>query len=255
MSEPKKGFYYYSGTEEDTENEKVHRQKHNRMIVKTVIVLFLIILALLTALIWGDQVLGITGLGRPPAGATFENLDTEIDISHDPLQAYYSGESIIRKFGNEEFSITPVAKYEVSAMVGSMKIYYDDEARLMPVDLALVWGKLAEPEYDANISYSQSDRWYYTKYKSGSQFDYNFVVAHSANTHIIPVNDNISKAIKTIKNKEKVSLSGFLVNPVRKDSEGKITFSKTSLTRTDTDAGSCENLYVEKVRIGNKTYK
>lgn len=56
------------------------------------------------------------------------------------MQAYYSGETIIRKFGNEEFSITPVAKYEVSAMVGSMKLYHDDEAKLIPVDLALVMG-------------------------------------------------------------------------------------------------------------------
>ena len=255
MSEPKNGLYYYSAADENADSDRVRHEQNNRLIIKTIMGLFLIISALVVALSSGEVILGELGLGHPPAGAVFKNLDTDIDTSYDPLQASYKGETIIRKFGNEEFSITPVAKYEISAMVGSMKIYDDDEAGLMPIDLALVWGKLAEPEYDKNISYSQSDRWYYTKYKSGSNFDYNFVVAHSANTHIIPANDNISNAIKTIKNKEKVSLSGFLVNLARKDSEGKITFSKTSLTRRDTDAGACENLYVTKVRIGNKIYE
>lgn len=255
MSELKKGLYYYNVEDENADGERVRRKKNNLMIIKTIILLVIMISVLVVALSSGDIILNELGLGRPPAGAVFKNLGTDIDTSYDPLQTSYNGETIIRKFGNEEFSITPVAKYEVSAMVGSMKIYYDDVARLMPVDLALVWGKLAEPEYDKNISYSQSGRWYYTKYKSGIQFNDNFVATHSANTHIIPANDNISKAIKTIKNKEKVSLSGFLVNLEHKDSEGKTTFSKTSLTRTDTDAGSCENLYVTKVRIGNKVYE
>lgn len=175
MPELKKGLYYYNVADENADDERVRRQKNNRMLIKTIIGILLIISALAVALSSGDIMLSELGLGHPPVGAAFENLDTDIDTSYDPLQVSYKGETIIRKFGNEEFSITPVAKYEISAMVGSMKLYHDDEAKLIPVDLALVWGKLAEPEYDKHVSYSQNDRWYFYKLDAESPFDYNFV--------------------------------------------------------------------------------
>lgn len=242
---------YYSNVDEEIDSQTILRQKNDRMIRNTIGVLFLSILVL--GIVMGVNPQKMTGALQPsqPTSEAFGDIDT----SHDPLQAYYSGETIIRKFEHEEFTITPVARYEVSAMVAGMKSYNDDESRLMPVDIALVWGKLAEPEYDKHVSYSQSGRWYFYQYDSGSPFDNNFVITHSANTHIIPANDGVYKAIKTINNKEKVSLSGFLVNLMGKDDRGRTFSAKTSLTRTDTGAGSCEILYVTKVRIGNNIYE
>ena len=38
-------------------------------------------------------------------------------------------------------------------------------SKISPVDLAIVWGKLAEPEFDKYITYSQGNRWYHYKWK------------------------------------------------------------------------------------------
>ncbi len=95
MPELKKGLYYSSVEDENADDERVRRQNHNKMIVKTIIVLFLIIPALAVALGSGDSILSELGLGHPPAGEGFKTLDTDIDISYDPLQAPYKGASVI----------------------------------------------------------------------------------------------------------------------------------------------------------------
>ena len=56
-------------------------------------------------------------------------------------------EPIIKEFKNGRFTIKPVAEYKLSGMVVGKKSYSDDwDGKISPVDLAVVWGKLAEPE-------------------------------------------------------------------------------------------------------------
>jgi hypothetical protein len=195
----------------------------------------------------------INGCDRPQV--TGEEFD-EIDVSQEPMQIQYtSNEPIIKKNEDSEFTITPVAEYKVSAVMVSRKRYHDGwHAEVAPVDLALVWGKLAETEYDKYITYSQSDRWYFYEYKAGCPFNNFSVIPHSANNHIIPADENIYKAIKTIKKKQKVLLEGFLVN-VKGRYKGENFLWNSSLKRTDSGNGSCELFYVKKVRIGTKVYE
>jgi hypothetical protein len=72
----------------------------------------------------------------------------EIDTSKDPLQIPRASlEPIIKEFKNGRFTITPVAAYKLSGMVVSRKSYSDDwDGKISPVDLAVVWVKLVEPE-------------------------------------------------------------------------------------------------------------
>lgn len=179
----------------------------------------------------------------------------EIDVSGDPVQVDFEGDTLERKLDRGYIKITPVARYEISAVVASKKYYsFGWSSLISPVDLALVWGKLAEQEYDRCMSYSQDNRWYYYRYKEGPlDLNNRFIINHSANLHILPANENVLLAVKSLKKKQKVFMEGYLVN-VKGVYAGNEVWWHTSLRRSDTGQGSCEVFYVERVKIGSKIY-
>ena len=71
------------------------------------------------------------------------------------------------------------------------------------------------------------------------------IIAHSANTHVIPANDQIQKRLAHLRTGEVVRLTGTLVDANRDDG----AWLRTSLTRADSGAGACEVLLVETVDI------
>jgi hypothetical protein len=193
------------------------------------------------------------GCNRPTqTGVEFDKIDT----SHDPVQSpYKSEEPIVVEMKNGIFHLTPLAEYKVSGMVVSKKSYSDDwDGKISPLDLAIAWGKLAEPECGRSMTFWHAHRWYNYKWKEGSPLDASYVITHSGNNHIIPATENIYRGIKTIKKKDKVVLEGFLVN-LKGTYEGRTVTWNTSLSRKDTGGGSCELFYVNKVRIDTKVYE
>ena len=180
----------------------------------------------------------------------------QIDVSRDPIQGSPSSKDpIIIEMENYRFTLTPLAEYRLSGMVVSRETYSDDwNAKVSPFDLAIVWGKLTEPEYDRYMTYDQSNRWYFYRWKADKPFDDSYVISHSSNNHIIPGNKNIEIAINAIRRKEKVTLEGALVNLAGTVKGEKVTWN-TSLSRKDTGDGSCELFYVTKVRIDTKVYE
>ncbi len=195
----------------------------------------------------------LSGCEKPhPSGTETE----EIDVSRDPLQTPNpSGEPIIKEIKNGHLTLTPMAEYRVSGVAVGKKTYDGGwESQISPYDLAIVWGKLAEPAYDKYIEYWQSNRWYFFRYKEASPFDHSYVVTHSGNHHTIPANYNVRKALGSIRKNDKVTLEGYLVN-VKGTYRGKPVFWNTSLSRNDTGNGSCELFYVSKVRIDTSVYE
>jgi hypothetical protein len=195
----------------------------------------------------------ISGCNRPQAtGVEFD----EIDTSQNPLQIFVpSQEPILINVKKIELKITPVAVYKIAALVVGTESYsYGWNAKISPIDLALAWGNLADPESQKYVSYSQDNRWVSFNIKKNSPFDVAYVTSHASNHHIIPATQNIWYAVKTIKKKKKVLLEGFLVN-ITGSYDGKTVWWNTSLSRTDTGNGACEILYVTKARIGNKVYE
>jgi len=195
----------------------------------------------------------LSGCNRPKLTGVESD---EIDTSQDPIQASYkSDEPIIKEIKDGHFTMTPVAEYKISGMVVGKETYSTGwDGEISPVDLAIVWGKLAISEYDQYITYSQRNRWYFYQYKAGCPFDNSFVISHSANNHIIPANENIHEAVKTIGGKDIVVLEGVLVN-IKGTYKGQPVTWNTSLSRKDTGNGSCELFYVSKVRINTKVYE
>ena len=193
------------------------------------------------------------GCDRPAqTGVEFDKIDT----SHDPVQSpYESEEPIVIGIKKSVYHLTPLAEYKLSGKMVSKKYYSDDwDGEISPVDLAIVWGELAEPEYGRYITFWHSPRWYHYKWKEGSPVDASYIVTHSSNNHIIPANENIWRAIKTIKKKDGIVLEGLLVN-LKGSYKGQTVAWNTSLSRNDTGSGSCELFYVNKVRIDTKVYE
>lgn len=176
----------------------------------------------------------------------------EIDTSYEPVQELYSGEKFPHVVEEVQFMIEPVATYEIAFVVLSARYHYSSlEDKLSPVDLCVVWGKLAEPENLEHIYSLQAARWCSYRYDGGLSLDAAYVESHVANIHIIPANENVLKAVKSIKKDQEAVLEGFLVKVYR---EGRLIWS-SSLTRTDSGDGACEVFYVTKVRIGTAIYE
>jgi len=180
----------------------------------------------------------------------------EIDTLQDPIQVPANPEDIITlEIENGVFELKPKAKYKASVMVMSKKSYsHGWTGKIAPIDLVLAWGKLTEPRYDKHINYRQSDRWYYFQYDSESPLTGGYIGDHSANNHIIPATENVHKALKSIRKKQKVVLEGYLVFLEGTYKGGKV-FWNSSLTRKDHGANACELFFVDKVKIGNNVYQ
>lgn len=107
------------------------------------------------------------------------------------------------------------------------------------------------PEYQKGIKYSQSNRWYHYTYNKDFPLPRSYIYKHSANVHIIPANENITKGLKQIKKNDKVYLEGFLVY-VKGKLKNRPGQWKSSLKRNDTGPGSCEVLYLKKIILGDQ---
>lgn len=177
----------------------------------------------------------------------------------DPEQTIYinlKNEYIPLEIKNNKFKIYPQATYRIYAMVMSKCRYWMGWDRdLVPYDLALAWNELMLPENQKDISYTQSNRWYYYQFNPQKfPLQQNYINTHSANHHIIPANKKVFEAIDKVRNKEKIYMEGYLVN-VKGTVDGREVGRNSSLTRNDTGEGACEVFYVKKAVLGGRIYE
>jgi hypothetical protein len=140
--------------------------------------------------------------------------------------------------------LTPRAKYDITARVLGREAYsFDLLADLIPEDLALGWGPMSDNRVLAALDISQSARFYTWRPHAELPISRDDITAHSANTHVIPVDERIQKQLARLRVGEVVRLTGTLVDATRDDG----AWIRTSLTRNDHGAGACEVLLVESV--------
>jgi hypothetical protein len=143
------------------------------------------------------------------------------------------------------WTLTVRATYEVTARVLAREAYHFDAlSDLIPEDLALGWGPMSDNLVLQTIEISQANRFYYWRATAKTPIAREIIIAHSANTHVIPQNSLIARQLARLRPGEVVTLSGELVDAVRADGH----WIKTSMVRTDTGAGACEVLLVTDVR-------
>ena len=183
--------------------------------------------------------------GRPHGAVTAE----PVDWSREPIQEATDREPFQIDTHRGSVRIRPRATYDVAARVeGRERYWFDATAFLSPVDLVLTWGELPEPHWRNALDYSQSWRFYFWRTDDLS-LDADYVIRHSANTHVIPATANIRRALLGIGRGDEVRLRGLLV-----DVTGDRLSWRTSTARSDHGDRGCEILWVESVQIGRKLY-
>jgi hypothetical protein len=163
--------------------------------------------------------------------------------SQEPLQQVAAGLPSV--FEKNNYHIKPLAYFWVEARVLSKKEYHFDRgADLVPVDLALGWGRMSDSAVLAQIDVSQNGRFYYWQ-TAKFPIPRGEIVSHSANIHMIPATTTIEKRLKSIRRGSIVKFNGFLVDVQANDGWRW----SSSLSRQDTGNGACELVWVEELQV------
>ena len=137
------------------------------------------------------------------------------------------------------------AHFDITARVLSRKDYPSRaDGDLVPVDLAMGWGRMSDSAVLANIDIRQSGRFYYW-HVDEFPIPQREIETSSANMHIIPADDDVKYQLEQVRAGQVIHLEGFLVDATRPGG----WHWKTSMTRDDTGAGACELIYVERVDV------
>ncbi len=143
------------------------------------------------------------------------------------------------------YSITPLATFDIKALLLSKKKYLNDPtSALAPVDFALGWGPMSDPLVISQIEITQGHRWY-KWYAYSLPIPAAAISKNSANMHLIPATDTVKTALMDIPPGKLVQLTGSLVLVER----GNNWKWRSSTSRTDTGGGACEIFWVDDVYI------
>ncbi len=142
-----------------------------------------------------------------------------------------------------EFTITCLARFSIKGRVlSSARYWFGRAAALVPVDLALGWGRMSDSAVLDALNVKQSNRFYRWRTKKDFPIPREEIIASSANMHLIPATDDIRRSVKNTVAGDIVIFSGYLVRVNHKDGWHWVS----SLTRADSGHGACELVYVEE---------
>ena len=148
-----------------------------------------------------------------------------------------------KPFFNGKYTVTPLARYSITAVVLSRDRYrFDPAAELAPIDLALGWGPMSIASVINELNISQSGRWYEYSYKE-PPLEPQAIATYSANTHCLPADANVRRQLLAVQRHDLVTLEGYLVEVTGADGY----HWRSSLTRDDTGGGACEVMWVTSV--------
>jgi hypothetical protein len=154
-----------------------------------------------------------------------------------------------------DIAIAQKAAYRVRGVVVGRENYNSGwNSLISPADVALCWGKLAENGTYKRLKWSQGNRWYF--WRAGEEFGYNndFVAGHSSNNHLIPATPNLTKAVKSLKDGDTVEMTGHLVD-VAATKKSVNYFWNSSTSTADRGDGSCEIIYLTRLKVHGKIYQ
>ena len=179
-----------------------------------------------------------------------------IDVSQPPEQTAVDNADPIRlEADGYEFVITPLAHYVLRGVVVSSESYRTGwNSNLSPCDVAVVWGELAADDAWQKLAWSQSGRWYYWRWHGQQPLTNEDVVRSSSNTHVVPASSDLASAARSLTPGDIAELGGELVRIDGRKGQGKVWW-KSSLSRADTGDGSCELLYLRRLRVNGKVYE
>jgi hypothetical protein len=221
------------------------RQRAHKTILQDRIMPFsrLVVATLIIVCVWS--------CGPSPSGRDGSPINVQ-----EPPSVENQGPGIVRvtKDGYD-IAITQKAAYTVRGIVVGRENYHSGwNALISPADVALCWGKLAENGTYKRLKWSQGNRWYF--WHAGDDFGYNndFVAQHSSNNHMIPATPNLAKAVKSLREGDTVEITGHLVD-VAATKKSQNYWWKSSISTTDRGDGSCEVIYLTRIKVHGKIYQ
>ncbi len=148
-------------------------------------------------------------------------------------------------YAYEGYQIESLEPFELKGRVLSRKNYSSGrEAELSPTDLAMGWGEMQDREHVKALEVSQRNRWFYWKAER-LPIPKPRLTSQMSNIHIIPANRRVAAALQDLKADSLVHLQGALVAV-----EGADGWRwRSSLSRTDTGAGACELMWLERLSV------
>ena len=162
-----------------------------------------------------------------------------------PDEPQQSAGDDVAAFDHNGYRVTPLARFALRARVLAREDYsLDREAELAPIDLALGWGPMSDEDVLEHIDISQGGRWY-RWFAREPPIPRRQIERHSANMHMIPADDVVADLLGDTRVGSVVSLRGYLVEVRAVDGWRW----RSSLTRDDTGARSCELVFVERVSV------
>lgn len=202
---------------------------------------------------------GIKLANRVPAPVA-SGAAGEIDIMNDPVQREMTNAGPVYNVAGRGMAV-PLASYSIAAKVMGVHIdrRFEQDESLFPIDLALIWGKVAQTDYDKYIEYHFDNLWIYNQWlefqvdpeKQPASISDADILYHISNNHIFPANKNIYNAVANLKHNQKVLMQGYLVRAT--NANGATMLS--SLSRQDEGAGACECFFVTKIQVGDHAYQ
>jgi hypothetical protein len=129
-----------------------------------------------------------------------------------------------------------------SRVLGRQPYRFGREAAVSNVDLALGWGRMADPLILSDFSISQSGRFYFWRARE-LPIPASEVIRSSANMHMIAANESVRAELRRVRPGDHVRLQGVLVDVHWPDGR----YWKTSMTREDSGAGGCEIVWVHRL--------
>jgi hypothetical protein len=146
----------------------------------------------------------------------------------------------------DDYFIEAKASYHIKARILSKEPYSaGNEGDLSPYDLALGWEEMSDSTVLDKLNIGQASRWYRYRWTNGPPIDPQRIATTSANTHIIPANEEVKQQLEKVIKGDVVRIVGYLVN-VSDDDDWEWN---SSLTRSDTGDGSYEILWADSIII------
>ncbi|MGZ5021060.1 MAG: hypothetical protein ACXWFY_00570 [Chthoniobacterales bacterium] len=140
------------------------------------------------------------------------------------------------------FQLKPLAHFSIDARLLHRKRYrWDRQSALVPVDLAVGWGRMSDQSVLDQLKITQSMRFFWYEYRLPPPIPQDEIIRHSTNLHIIPANDVIESECESARAGELIHLDGELVEATGPN----IGTWRSSLRRDDTGNGACELFLVE----------
>ncbi len=182
-----------------------------------------------------------------------------IDVSRAPeqtmIEASEGADPVRISDGGWEFTVTPLARYVLRGVVVSRENHrWGWQGRLAPCDVAMAWGEVAEGGAWRRLEWSQDGRWYFWRWSGAPPFPPATVVRSSSNTHVVPASGDLARAARRLAPGDVAELAGELVR-IEGRNGGEIVTWRSSLSREDTGDGSCELLYLRRLRVAGKVYE